>query len=160
MRRSFKLNPNFCFLDTNFKKPRHICFLDIWSAQHFFWQGVAYILLHELFEIKDIEHCILVGSILTLIHVIEEYLGNTSRISLEGIVIDNLGPLVDPKLKPEKRKIDNDYIDNSIGDVFSGMLSNILIILFWYKFGKLPYFYLLLFIPILAHLLSNTKKYH
>ncbi len=160
MRRSFTFNPEFCLLDTNFKKPRHICLFDTWSAHHFFWQGVAYILLHELFEIKDIKHSIFLGLILTSIHIGEEYLGNTSRTSLEGIVIDNLGPLVDPKLKPEKRKIDNDYFDNSIGDVLSGFISNVLIILFWYKFGKLPYFYFLLSIPIGLNLLSNTKKYH
>ena len=57
----------------------------------------------------------------------------------------------------EKRKIDNDYIDNSIGDVLAGMISNALIILYWYKFKSLPYFYLLLFFPVFANLLSYAK---
>lgn len=158
MSRSFTLNPNFCLVDTDFKKPKSICVFDTWSLHHFFWQGVAYILVHELLEIKDIRHSITLLLVLTMIHIIEEYFGNTSRVSMEGIVIDNLGPIINPRLKPEKREIDNDYIDNSIGDVLSGMTSNILIILFWYKYGVLPYWYLLLFFPIFTNLLSHSSK--
>ncbi len=158
MSRSFTLNPNFCLVDTDFKKPKSICVFDTWSLHHFFWQGVAYILVHELLEIKDIRHSITLFLVLTMIHIIEEYFGNTSRVSMEGIVIDNLGPIINPRLKPEKREIDNDYIDNSIGDVLSGMTSNILIILFWYKYGALPYWYLLLFFPIFTNLLSHSSK--
>ena len=54
-------------------------------------------------------------------------MGNTNKLSIEGIVIDKLGPIIDPKIKPELREIDNDYLDNSIGDVLSGIISNILI---------------------------------
>ena len=93
---------------------------------------------------------------LSIIHLIEEYLGNTNKISIEGIVIDNLGPLIVPKIKTELREIDNDYLDNSIGDVLSGLISNLLIILFWYKYKKLPYLYLLGIIPIFINLLSHA----
>ena len=158
MRRSFTLNPNFCLLDTHFKKPRSICLFDTWSLHHFFWQGVAYILLHELFEIKDLKYSILLLIFLTLIHTIEEFLGNTNRLSMEGIVIDNLGPIIDPKIKPELRKIDNDYLDNSIGDVLSGIISNVLILLFWYKYKSLPYYYLLGVVPIFMNLLSFSSR--
>ena len=157
VRKSFTLNPNFCLLDTQFKNPRSICVFDTWSAHHFFWQGALYMIFHLIFEIKEIKQSIILFLILTLLHLIEEYLGNTSKISLEGIVIDNLGPIIDTKIKPEKRKIDNDYIDNSIGDVLAGMISNALIILYWYKFKSLPYFYLLLFFPVFANLLSYAK---
>ena len=156
-RRSFTFNPNFCLVDREFSNPKSICVFDTWSLHHFFWQGVAYLLLHELFEIKDLKYSILLFIILTSIHTIEEYLGNTTRTSLEGIVFDNLGPIIDTNVKPEKRKIDNDYLDNSIGDILSGVLSNLLIILYWYNFKKLPYFYLLGVFPIFINLLSHAK---
>ena len=54
--------------------------------------------------------------------------------------------------------INNDYLDNSIGDVLSGVISNILIIFFWYNYGKLPYFYLLGVFPIFINLLSFSSK--
>ena len=127
LRKSFTINPDFCIIDTNFKKPKSICLFDTWSLHHFFWQGFFYIILHHLFNIKDIRYSILLFSFLTLVHIIEEYLGNTNKLSIEGIVIDNLGPIIDPKIKPELREIDNDYLDNSIGDVLSGIISNILI---------------------------------
>lgn len=155
-RKSFKINPNFCLIDTNFKKPQSICVFDTWSLHHFFWQGFAYILLHYLFNIKDIKYCFLICFLLSLIHLVEEYLGNTNKISIEGIVIDNLGPLLVPKIKTELREIDNDYLDNSIGDVISGLSSNILIVLYWYYFKKLPYSYILFSILIL-YLLYNKS---
>ena len=157
-RKSFKINPNFCLIDNNFKKPQSICVFDTWSLHHFFWQGFAYILLHYLFNIKDIKYCFLICFLLSLIHLVEEYLGNTNKISIEGIVIDNLGPLLVPKIKTELREIDNDYLDNSIGDVLSGLISNILIIFFWYKYKKLPYLYLLGIIPIFINLLSHAPR--
>ena len=60
MRRSFTLNPNFCLIDTEFKT-KTLCVFDTWSVHHFFWQGVAYLLLHELFEIKELNIFILLG---------------------------------------------------------------------------------------------------
>lgn len=156
--KSFKLNPEFCLIDKDFKTPKSVCVFDIWSLHHFFWQGLAYLLIHEFLKIKELKYSFLIFVILSFIHTIEEYLGNTSRISMEGIVIDNICPLLNTKIKPEKREIDNDYLDNSIGDVLSGMLSNLLIILYWYKFNKLPYFYLLGFLPIFLNLLSHAKR--
>lgn len=156
MKKSFKKNPNFCLLDTNWKKPRSECLFDWWSIHHFYWQGFAYIILHHFLNIKSINAGIILTTVLTCIHVIEEYFGNTSRISIEGIFIDTLGPLLDSKININLRSPDNDYIDNSIGDVLSGLISNLLIVLFWVKFNKLPYFYLLFSIPVLY--LLNTKK--
>jgi|SaaInlV_150m_DNA_4_1039716.scaffolds.fasta_scaffold07217_3 hypothetical protein len=158
LRKSFTINPDFCIIDTNFKKPKSICLFDTWSLHHFFWQGFFYIILHHLFNIKDIRHSILLFSFLTLVHIIEEYLGNTNKLSIEGIVIDKLGPIIDPKIKPELREIDNDYLDNSIGDVLSGIISNILIIFFWYKYKTLPYYYLLGIFPIFINLLSHSNR--
>jgi hypothetical protein len=158
LRKSFTINPDFCIIDTNFKKPKSICLFDTWSLHHFFWQGFFYIILHHLFNIKDIRYSILLFSFLTLVHIIEEYLGNTNKLSIEGIVIDKLGPIIDPKIKPELREIDNDYLDNSIGDVLSGIISNILIIFFWYKYKTLPYYYLLGIFPIFINLLSHSNR--
>ena len=158
MRRSFTSTPNLCIIDTHFKTPRSICVFDTWSLHHFFWQGFVYIIIHHLLNIKSIKYIILLCILLTIIHIIEEYLGNTNRLSIEGIVIDNLGPIIDSKIKPQLREIDNDYLDNSIGDVFSGFLSNILIIIFWLKYKKLPYYYLIGIIPILINLLSKSKR--
>lgn len=81
-------------------------------------------------------------AMVTLLHIVEEYLGNTSKISLEGVVVDYIGPLLDPKIDPSLRGLDGDYIQNSIGDVLSGMIACALIILYWYRYKTLPYTYL------------------
>ena len=44
-------------------------------------------------------------------------------VLLEGVVIDYIGPIIDPKIKPELREIDNDYLENSFGDILSGIIS-------------------------------------
>lgn len=156
MKKSFRKNPNFCLVDNSWEKPKSECLLDWWSIHHFYWQGFAYIILHHFLNIKSLKGVTIVTIFLTFIHILEEYFGNTSRISLEGIFVDKLGPLIDSKININLRSPDNDYIDNSIGDVLSGIVSNILIVIFWYKYNKLPYFYLLLSIPVLYSL--NTKK--
>ena len=50
-------------------------------------------------------------------------------LSLEGIFIDYLGPIVNPKIDIRLRGPDNDYLQNSIGDVLSGFIATVLIIL-------------------------------
>jgi len=158
MRKSFTLNPNLCIIDTHFKTPRSVCIFDTWSLHHFFWQGFFFIIIHHLLNIKSYKYSILLCIILTIIHIFEEYLGNTNRLSIEGIVIDNIGPILNSRIKPHLRKIDNDYLDNSIGDVFSGFLSNALILIFWCKYKKLPYYYFVGIIPIIINLLSKSKR--
>ena len=76
--------------------------------------------------------------------------------SVEGVVINHIGPLIIPDINPEKREIDNDYLDNSIGDVLSGFIANILIILFWCKYNKLPYFYIIGLVPTIIHLFTKA----
>jgi hypothetical protein len=142
IRKSFTLNPAFCLLSTNYDNPQSECLFDSWSIHHFYWQGFCYIILHYLFNINTIKNAIILCVILSIGHLLEEYFGNIGLLSLEGIVIDNIGPLINSKINPNLREYDNDYLDNSIGDVISGMLSNILIILYWYYNGKLPHFYL------------------
>lgn len=140
--KSFTFNPNFCLVKLG--KANSECMFDSWSIHHFYWQGFIYIILHHFLKIKDIKLALLILVILTSLHTLEEYLGNTGPFSLEGIVIDTIGPLVNPKIDIKLREPDNDYFDNSIGDVLSGFTSNSLIILYWYYFKKLPYSYLLL----------------
>ena len=158
MKRSFRFNPEFCLIDKDFGNPKSICVFDTWSLHHFFWQGAIYIILHELFKIKNIEQSIFLFLILTILHIFEEYIGNISRISIEGIIIDNLGPIINPRVNPKKRKIDNDYLDNSLGDILSGIISNLIIILFWYKYKSVPYWYLLFFFPIFYNLLNHAPQ--
>ena len=145
---------NFCLFNMDIKLR---CMFDSWSFHHFFWQGFAYILLHLIFNIKNIYQSIILLFILSIIHIIEEYLGNTNKISLEGLFIDYISPLFDNKIKIEKRKLDGDTIRNSIGDILSGIISNIIIILYWYYFKKLPFIYLLGIIPIYFHLKYKAK---
>tara|TARA_B110000495_G_C22980090_1_gene576031 strand:+ start:1005 stop:1508 length:504 start_codon:yes stop_codon:yes gene_type:complete len=141
-RKSFTLNPSFCFIDTSFKNPKSECLFDFWSIHHFYWQGFCYIILHHLFNIKSIKQSMYLCGLLSILHAAEEYFGNIGSLSLEGIVIDNIGPLVDTKIDPKLRGYDNDYLDNSIGDVLSGIISCILIIIYWRYYKKLPYLYL------------------
>ena len=156
VKKSFKFNPNFCLV--KFGEPNSECVFDTWSIQHFYWQGFVYIIIHNFLKLKKFKHTMLVTIILTVLHIIEEYVGNIYRLSIEGIVIDYLGPLINKKIDPSLRKIDNDYLDNSIGDIISGIVANILIILYWYKFRKLPYFYLFFVILIIYQLLLKAKK--
>lgn len=146
-------NSKFCLYGDIKKR----CMFDSWSLHHFYWQGLVFLLLHSILKINNIKYSILLLIILTILHIIEEYLGNNSRLSLEGIVIDNLGPLFNNKIKIEKRKLDNDTIRNSIGDVLSGILSNILILYYWYHFKSLPYIYILGIIPIYVDLINKSK---
>ena len=153
IRKSFKLNPNFCVIHLNEDSKNSECIFDHWSIDHFYWQGFIYIIIHHFLRLKKINHMIILTGILTFLHIIEEYLGNTQKVSLEGIVADYIGPLIDKRIDPSLREIDNDYLDNSIGDVFSGFFSCVLIILYWIKFKHLPYFYLIFSIVIVYVLL-------
>lgn len=159
--KSFTFNPNFCLIDYNYYKPKSSCVFDYWSIHHFYWQGFFYIIIHHYLKLKNPKHILLLLSILTILHAFEEYLGNIGMLSLEGIFIDNLSPLFDSKVDVSLRVKDNDYMDNSIGDVISGVLSCILIIIYWYKFKKLPYFYIFLSIFILYLLYQKRNMlYH
>ena len=155
-RKSFTKNPNFCLIDKSFSNPKSECVFDSWSIQHFYWQGFIYLIMHHLLNIKNIKEAILLCILITILHAIEEYSGNREKKSVEGVVINHIGPLIIPEIKPEKREIDNDYLDNSIGDVLSGFIANILIILYWCKYNKLPYFYIIGLVPVIIHLFTKA----
>jgi len=141
-KRSFTWNPDGTCIVGSFNDPKHKCLLDYWSMYHFYFTGFVYLVLHHYLNITTLKSAIILCLIVTLLHIVEEYFGNTSRISTEGVVIDYIGPMFDPEINPELRPIDNDYLENSIGDILSGIVSCVLIIMYWYYFGKLPYFYL------------------
>jgi hypothetical protein len=152
--KSFTLNPNFCLI--KFGKANSECVFDSWSIHHFYWHGFLYIILHHLFNIKLMNKALVLTAFITLLHIIEEYFGNIGMLSFEGIFVDNIGPIVNPKIDIKLREPDNDYLDNSIGDVLSGFTSNILILLYWYHYKKLPYSYLLLSIFVLYLLYKKS----
>ncbi len=142
-KRSFTWNPNGVCIFGSYSNPKSECMFDYWSILHLYFTGFAYIILHHLLKISSVKGALILTFVLTIFHGTEEYLGNTNKISLEGIVLDYLGPLIDPKVNPKNREVDNDYLENSIGDVLSGVVACILIITYWYYYKKLPYLYLL-----------------
>lgn len=156
-KKSFTWNPNGVCIFGSITNPTSECVFDYWSFYHFYFTGFFYIILHHWLGITTLKQALLLCLLVTALHVGEEILGNTSKLSLEGVVLDKIGPLLDPRIDPELRFIDNDYLENSIGDVSAGVISCLLIIWHWQKFGILPYFYLwLLPIPIL--MLFNLRS--
>ena len=151
---SFTYNPNNCLI--KFGKADSKCYFDSWSIHHFYWQGFFFIIFCHIFRIKTIKQASIIILVLTFIHVLEEYFGNTIMFSLEGLFVDYIGPIINPKINTKLREIDNDYIQNSIGDVIAGLLSNILILLYWIKFKKMPYIYLLFSIVIIYLLYQKS----
>ncbi len=159
--RSFKKNPQFCLFDKKFDKPTSSCLFDYWSIQHFYWQGVAYIIFHALLGINQFGGAISLLLLLTFLHAVEEYLDNVGKFSLQGIIIDKIGPLIDKKIDPANRGPDNDYLDNSVGDVLSGSLACIVIIIYWLIFNRLPVaVYILLLIPVMYLMLRKRNKFY
>ena len=154
-KRSFTFNRDNCII--KWGKPDSACFFDWWSIHHFYWQGFFYLIFHYLLRIKSLKYALILTLVLTIVHSIEEYFGNTSRISIEGVVIDYLGPIINPRIKPELREPDNDYLQNSIGDVLAGLIGNLLVLFYWYYTGELPYFYLIFSLAIIAMLLSKSS---
>ena len=160
MSKRFRLNPQFCFLDKNIDKPKSACVFDYYSIQHFYWQGFAYLLIHRLLNIQTLKNAIILIIVLTILHVIEEYLDNVSKLSLQGIIIDNIGPLIDKRIDTSKRMPDDDYLDNSIGDVLSGVISCIILVAYWNRTGKLPIIeYSIFLIPVIYLLLKKKYKF-
>jgi hypothetical protein len=137
----FVWNPSPCIF-RSFRDDNSECLFDYWSIYHFYFSGVVYNILHHYLNITKLRGTMVPFAMVTLLHIVEEYLGNTSKISLEGVVVDYIGPLLDPKIDPSLRGLDGDYIQNSIGDVLSGMIACALIILYWYRYKTLPYTYL------------------
>ncbi len=127
--RTFKWNKNPCLSDFKMIK-KNQCWFDWWSIHHFYFQGFFYIIFHHFFKIKTLSNALKLNLIITILHIVEEYLGNTNKISLEGITADYIAPLLDPKINTESRELDNDYLQNSIGDILSGLLASSLIILY------------------------------
>ncbi len=95
--------------------------------------------------------------ILTVLHALEGYIDNISRFSLQGIITYYIGPLIDPKINPAKIHPDNDTLDNSIGDVISGLIACLLIVGYWIIYGKLPVLiYLIGIIPVISLTLRRS----
>ena len=141
--RSFTWNPKGICIIGSYNNPKAECLFNYWSIYHFYFTGFFFIIIHYLLKLSNLKSSIILAIILTILHIFEEYYGNTNKISLEGIILDNLGPILDPNINAKNRKIDNDYLENSIGDILSGIIACILIIIYWYNYKKLPYFYLL-----------------
>src|SRR3989304_7139769 len=100
-KKSFTWNPEGLCIFDSFTDPKSICLFDYWTIYHFYFTGFFYIILHHYFGINDLFCAILLMIILTLVHIFEEYLGNTTRLSLEGVTIDNIYPLINPNFDPK-----------------------------------------------------------
>lgn len=153
----FSWNPEGTCLFGSWHNTKSKCLFDYWTVYHFYFTGFLYIIIHHQLKLQDPKDMTKLIVFLTLLHAIEEYLGNTSRISLEGVVTDYIGPKLDSRIKPHKREIDNDYLQNSIGDVLSGVIACLLIVWYWNTHKKLPYFYLWYIIPIYFMLMTKSK---
>lgn len=158
-RKSFTFNPRGTCLFGSWNNPKSVCVFDYWSIYHFYFTGLVYLIVHYILNIQSIKGSSILLCLITLIHIMEEYLGNTTRKSMEGIVIDYIAPIFDPKIKPELRGIDNDFLQNSIGDVFAGVLSSGFVA--WYSarnnYKKLPWWYIC-FLPIIIFMLFQKSK--
>ena len=150
------INNNFCLFDLDYDNPNSLCLFDFWSISHGYWHGLIYIIIHYILKIKTLKLSIIISIILVCLHVIEEYIDNNSLYSFQGFIIDYIGPIFDNKINPKMRNPDNDSIYNTIGDVLSGLIINILIVLYWYKYKKLPLFYLFGLIPIIYMSLGKS----
>ena len=150
------INNNFCLFDLDYDNPNSLCLFDFWSISHGYWHGLIYIIIHYILKIKTLKLSIIISIILVCLHVIEEYIDNNSLYSFQGFIIDYIGPIFDNKINPKMRNPDNDSIYNTIGDVLSGLIINILIVLYWYKYKKLPFFYLFGLIPIIYMSLGKS----
>ena len=166
----FSWNPKGTCIVGSWNNPESKCVFDFWSAYHFYFSGLIFIgglIIFDYFQIKIMSpsnwKSVLNWFILiNILHIVEEYLGNTGRFSLEGVVIDSLGPLFVPGFHPEYRQPDNDYLQNSIGDVFSGILGALIpLLMFWgFGLGKITtmYIWLMGFPPLFAMLIARAPK--
>ena len=152
----YMINNNFCLFDLDYDNPNSLCLFDFRSISHGYWHGLIYIIIHYILKIKTLKLSIIISIILVCLHVIEEYIDNNSLYSFQGFIIDYIGPIFDNKINPKMRNPDNDSIYNTIGDVLSGLIINILIVLYWYKYKKLPLFYLFGLIPIIYMSLGKS----
>jgi hypothetical protein len=161
-RKPFSWNPEGTCILGSITKPRSKCLFDYWTTFHFYFTGMMMILcmiLLQYFDLLNDQTLIWLMLFLNIAHAIEEYLGNTTRLSLEGVVIDNIGPLFNPKMKPEKRQIDNDYLQNTIGDILSGIIATILIYFYYQTYNKIPVWYLWGFIFTFIMLVNKSKGF-
>ncbi len=156
-KRSFTWNPDGICIFGSWSNPKSKCFFDYWSIYHFYFPGFAYIILHHYLGIDNVTDATKLLIFITIVHIIEEFLGNTSKLSGEGIVYDYIAPIFNPKINPALRTLDNDYVENSIGDVVAGIISCGLIILYWMYFGKLPCAYLY-FMPVILWMLWHKSN--
>ncbi len=95
-KRSFTWNPKGTCILGSWSNPQSTCLFDYWSIYHFYFSGFIYILLHHYLKIDNIRDAIKLFIFINLLHVLEEYLGNTTRLSGEGLIIDYVAPLIDP----------------------------------------------------------------
>lgn len=136
------------------------CMFDYWSLFHFYFTGFFYLILHHLLNINNMKDALFLLLFITVAHAVEEYQGNTSKLSLEGIFFDKIATLFDPKLDPNKRELDDDTLENSVGDVLSGVISSLLIVWYWNQYKILPYWYLYGVIAAFLDLYRIRKRFY
>jgi hypothetical protein len=113
-----------------------------------------------LYKPKTNSHAFTLLVITNLFHVFEEYLGNTTVYSIEGIILNWVYPLLNVKYEPDYSVTDHDSIQNSLGDILSGFVGTLFI--FAYNFmnldiHKLLSIYLILLFPILVNVANRMN---
>ena len=120
------------------------------SVTHFTSGITAFFIIKKIFNISDLKSLIIIN----IIHIIEDYLENTSVISLESIVGKIIGCSNHLFISPR----DEDTIQNYIGDNISFFLGSLLACyIMKYKNVNVfvnKYIYLIIFIMALFYILT------
>jgi len=103
------------------------CWFNLWSIQHFYYPAfVLSIFLYFISKYANRENKIIYALIavglIHIYHFIDEYLGNFTTYSPEGIVRDLLSN------KESGKPTDNDSIQNSFGDIISGFIGSLIVL--------------------------------
>ena len=106
------------------------CWFNLWSIQHFYYPAFFYslfltFLIKQNFSNQTTLLLALLGfAFIHIFHFIDEYLGNLTTYSPEGLLRNIF-------YKDDNKPTDNDSIQNSFGDIISGFIGLLLILSFF-----------------------------
>lgn len=144
--RSFRFNPNGPTLFSTDPELLHESVFDYWSLFHFGNVAFFYTILLIIFKVKTSKTALKWFVVINVLHTIEEFLENLGPFNAENAFKQLfLRKMPDGSPNEDLKNVkDNDYLDNSIGDVISGIVGSGLVFLYWKCAGKVPYIVLLM----------------